>query len=530
MNGGAARIQFEDLIVDERSSEAWPDPKPLPSGLPPVEAFDFALVPEALRPWIDDIATRLQCPPDYVAVAAITALGSVIGRRVGIRPQRKTDWTEFPNLWGVVIGRPGMLKSPAMNAALKPLHRLEAQAAKDNEVALEAYRAGLDHHKLQQQVAASLMKEQMRTQMKKKPPEVKAADEPKPLEEKPISFDVGEPPEEPFPIRYRTNDTSYEKLGELLVANPTGILIERDELISLLRHLDREEQCVARGFYMSGWAGSQPYTFDRIGRGHLHVDAVCLSLLGSTQPARFADYIRKANLGGNGGDGLIQRFNLVVWPDSQPGWKDHDEYPDRQAGEAVWQVFDRVSKMEPMNLGAERGTHDSAPYWRLDDAALEAFRDWRTKLEQRLRSGSLSPAFEGHLAKYRKLIPALTLINHVADAEGGGDIGAAAVLRALAFGKYLESHAHRLYGSGAEAERAAAAAILARIKAKHLKDGFTARDIQRRGWSHLTELEDVQAGLDLLVDHFWLAAVPVPSGPAGGRPTTTYKINLRGVA
>ena len=81
-------------------------------------------------------------------------------------------------------------------------------------------------------------------------------------------------------------------------------MIERDELVSLLQHLDREEQVVARGFYLSGWAGSQPYTFDRIIRGHLHIEAVCLSILGNTQPARIGPYIRRANSEG-GGDGLI---------------------------------------------------------------------------------------------------------------------------------------------------------------------------------------------------------------------------------
>ena len=36
-------------------------------------------------------------------------------------------------------------------------------------------------------------------------------------------------------VRYRTNDATYEGLGELLISNPTGILVERDELTSLLR-------------------------------------------------------------------------------------------------------------------------------------------------------------------------------------------------------------------------------------------------------------------------------------------------------
>jgi hypothetical protein len=51
----------------------WPEPKPLPSGLPPVEPFNSEFLPVALAPWVNDISARLQCPPDYVAVAAIWA-------------------------------------------------------------------------------------------------------------------------------------------------------------------------------------------------------------------------------------------------------------------------------------------------------------------------------------------------------------------------------------------------------------------------------------------------------------------------
>ena len=120
--------------------------------LGPVAAFNSKFLPNALAPWVDDIAERLQCPPDYVAVSAVVALGSVIGRRVGIKPQAKTDWIEYPQSWGMFIGPPGMLKSPAMQEALGPLHHLEAEAAKENEIAREAYKANIDAFKLRQQV------------------------------------------------------------------------------------------------------------------------------------------------------------------------------------------------------------------------------------------------------------------------------------------------------------------------------------------------------------------------------------------
>jgi len=36
----------------------------------------------------------------------MTGLGAVIGRKIGIRPQKKHPWTEVPNLWALLIGRP----------------------------------------------------------------------------------------------------------------------------------------------------------------------------------------------------------------------------------------------------------------------------------------------------------------------------------------------------------------------------------------------------------------------------------------
>jgi uncharacterized protein DUF3987 len=119
-----AIARVREKLRAERSTQSggqeqreWPEPKPLPSGLAPVEPFSADFLPDALAPWVNDIANRLQCPPDYVAVAALTSLGSVIGRRIGIKPQARADWIEIPNVWGCFIGRPGMLKSPAMNEA-----------------------------------------------------------------------------------------------------------------------------------------------------------------------------------------------------------------------------------------------------------------------------------------------------------------------------------------------------------------------------------------------------------------------------
>jgi putative DNA primase/helicase len=490
----------------------WPAPISLPRGLSKIDDFNLAFLPDAIAPWVRDIAARLQCPADYVAIAAMTALGAVIGRRIGIKPQVKTDWVEVPNAWGMFIGRPGVMKSPAMGEALKPIHHLEAEAAKDNEIALQAYLAGVDAFKLRKSVKASLEKDAL-----KKDREAK------------VEFDLGHEPQEPRPVRYRTNDSSYEAIGELLIANPTGILIERDELVSLLCQLDRDDQAVARGFYLSGWSGQQPYTFDRIIRGHRHIEAACISVLGNTQPSRIAEYVRRANRDGGGGDGLLQRFGLLVYPDPPATWKDVDEYPDADARNAAWDVFDRLAKLtdaDAIALGARKGPYDKLPCLRFDAEAGAEFLDWRKDLEARLRGGELSAALEGHLAKYRKLVPALALMNHLADG-GRGDVAHGALLKALAFAKYLETHARRVYGASEAVESAAATAILARIRRGHLEVEFTARDVQRKDWSGLTDREHIQRGLDLLCELDHLAEVKEPVGAQGGRPKVRFIINPR---
>jgi hypothetical protein len=52
-------------------------------------------------------------------------------------------------------------------------------------------------------------------------------------------------PERPVDRCYITSDSTYEALGELLTGNPNGLMVHRDELVALLRTLDREEFAAA---------------------------------------------------------------------------------------------------------------------------------------------------------------------------------------------------------------------------------------------------------------------------------------------
>lgn len=498
-----------------KGRDDWPDPHPLPDSLLPVASFDLELMPDVTRPWTADVAERMQCPPDYIGVSTMVALGTMIGRKVGIRPKAQDDWTVIANMWGLIIGRPGVLKSPSMEETLRPLRALEAAAVETLKKQMVEYQlnaaAAKLRHALNVKRAAQILKDNPK------------ADIGGWLEEEELT--------EPTLERYIANDTNVASLGVLLQQNPNGILVFRDEIISLLDTLDREDYVSEKGFYLTGWNGDSRYTFDRIGRGlHLTIEAICLSMLGGTPPGRISQYLTRAIHGGHGDDGLIQRFGLMVWPDVSSDWNHVDRWPDKDAKAAVRDVFKRLDDLDWRGINAKRdmgvnGDEEGLPYLRFGFDAHDLYLDWQTKLEHRLRSGELHVAMESHLAKYRKLVPGLSLICHLADGSSG-PVGVASVQRAIGWASYLETHARRAYGSVTVAAADTAKAILKKVRSGDLKNEFRSRDVWRPGWSRLTDREAVHAGLLLLVDYEWLAQRRIETM---GRPATVYMVNPKAI-
>lgn len=494
-----------------QQNDEWPDPQPLPEGLPHVAPFDYEMLPDSLQSWTKDVCERMQCPPDFMAVGIMVGLGSVIGRKIAIRPQAHDDWTETPNLWALAVGRPGVLKSPAIEKALSPLKRLAAKADEWYQQELANYEQLAKLEKIKNEEGEKEARKALR---------------------KALDTDIShllntEKLEPPVLKRYIANDTTAAALGELHRQNLNGLLVFRDEMVSLLKSLDRDDSAEARGFYLTGWNGNSSYTFDRIGRGmNLHIPAVCLSLLGSTQPGRIEDYVRAAVYGGAGDDGLFQRFGLLVWPDIERAWTNVDRLPDVNAKQEAHRVFEYLDALNPVNIGAQQDTdHNGVPdgrfYLRFEAAAQVLFLNWRNKLEAELRSDKLHPALESHLAKYRKLVPSLALILHLADA-GTGPISRKAMIKALKWAIYLKSHAKRVYASVANIKISAAKAILQKLRKGALVSPFTAREVYRNGWAYLTDPEMVQNALDILIEFNFIERRQVTTA---GRPTCVYILN-----
>lgn len=467
-------------------------PQPLPDALGKVAPWSYDLLPNIFTDLVRDTAERTQCPPDFVAVSLVCAAGAVIGRSRSIHPKQKDDWTVTPNLWGALVGKPSAMKSPAIGSGLSPINRLEAQAR-------ERYKeATLEH-----EITAELNEMALKDTRKRAEAMLKKGDK---VGAKMLMMEAAGGASKPIQARYTINDSSVEKLGELLNENPNGLLLVRDELSGWLSKIQSEDGAVERAFYLESFDGTGTFVYDRISRGTIFIESCCLSLIGGIQPARIAPLIR-GSVSGASDDGMVQRLQLAVWPEDQHDWQLVDRWPNKAVREAVSATFHKLDRLRDTERSTLRFTAE----------AQALFYDWYVEHMRESRSDDLHTALQSHYLKMPKTIAGLALIFELIENDSAEQVSATSTVRALDWADYLKSHALRLYGASIHAPLIAARLILQRRD--KLPEPFTPRELCLKKWAGLGTMEEVNDALTILADHDYLVGYIAETG---GRPSMRY--------
>ena len=481
----------------------WQKPEPIQSELPPVESFSEDFLPDSFRPLVADVADRMQVPIDYPAVAGIVSVAGSVNRRATIQPKANdTKFVVTPNLWGGIVAPPGFMKSPVIQAGTRPLVQIQEAWRGEYQQAMDNYARQGEEFELR----LGAWREQFKAASKNG----KVA--PSRPEDK---------PDEPSLRRLIVNDATFEALHEIMNANPAGVLVIRDELTGWWSQLDRAGREGERSFFLQAWNGDTGFDIDRIGRGHIHVDACCLSMLGGIQPGRLRSYLVDALKDGPGNDGLIQRFQVLVWPDTEAKWRYVDREPDATAEQQTTRIFGKLVEMDAENPARFRFAPD----------AQGLFIEWLAALEAKIRGHELHPALISHLSKYRSLMPSLALLFHLVDIAAGKaateTVSLDSTQRAAAWCDYLESHARRVYSCIVTPQLRAARELAEKINQRKVgADGFfSCREVYLKGWSGLDSPEAVKQAAEVLQDARWVRDVSTQSGPFGGRPSNRYEVN-----
>jgi hypothetical protein len=486
-----------------RGEDDWPTPEPLLDELPPVLPFDEELMPDSFRPWVADVSERMQIPPDFAAAAVVVCLAGVTNRRATIQPKAcDSGWINPLNLWGGIVAPPGFLKSPTLGTVTAPLYAIE-------RVWREEFETELDEYKTEKE-AADLRLETWKAQMRE-------------------TFKKGTTPplrpgtslREPTQKRLIVGDATFEKLHELMAENPAGLLVVRDELSGWMSQQDRPGREGERAFSLECWNGNGGHTIDRIGRGSISVPACCLSMLGGITPGRLRSYLTDALEDRPGNDGLLQRFQVLVYPDCPPDWHYVDRPPDARSEQQAFRIFQKLAELEPEN----------SIRMRFDPDAQELFVAWLAELEAKIRGGEMHAALIAHLAKYRRLMPAIAALFELADGVAVDRMSETVRLRqaqrGAAWCEFLESHARRVYASVVSPQLRVARELADKIRQRKIgaSGSFSCREVYWKGWRGLDSPAAVKQAAELLEDAGWVRRLGAESGPLGGRPGDRFAVN-----
>lgn len=504
---------LDSLEAAQAVTRGWPAPREIKTELPAAPAFQAkALLPDALAAFVMDEADRMPCAPDYIAAALIVSLGSVIGARCGLKPKRRDDWIVTPNLFGGIVGDPSAKKSPALSTVTRFLDRLEVKEAEKLDEAMKVYEAEMAAFDAHQSAVKASMKKAASGKGNSDGMALAMAEMKNLL-----------PPEKPHERRFKSNDSTVEKLGDLLVNNPQGLLVFRDELIGLLASWEKEGREGDKAFYLEGWNGTSGFNIDRIARGSLHIKNLCLSVFGGIQPELLERYLAGISTSLDN-DGRIQRFQVLVYPDGV-AWEWRDRYPVKGAREAVRDLFDRLAHFDPVQDGAAPADDFvKLPHFHFDDEAQEIFVAWCTELHTVHIATEHNPLMRQHFGKFEKLFCSIALILHVSE-NGIGPVLGASALRAAAWCEYLAGHARRVYGLVEASKVNTARMVGRRIADGKLLDGFTLRDVVRKQWTGVTTSLQAEGALATLEEHGWIQGEETDNPT--GRPTTRYYVNPR---
>jgi putative DNA primase/helicase len=231
-------------------------------------------------------------------------------------------------------------------------------------------------------------------------------------------------------------------------------------------------------------------------------------------------------------DGFLQRFQVLVYPDTYPEWT----APELQAPTNKY-ALERVMKVVTCLNNLEQNGTDSSLEPRLLKFSSEAqaeFNQWHDTLERRIRPGgdlATDSAYKSWYAKTKSLCVSLAAIFHLCDLADQDrawnddlePISLDALLMALDWCDYLEQHAKKIYALELNPDQAAAHTVVKLIEDKKIRDGSTLRDVKQ---ANRTISRIIERGVFALESLGWLRIEETrATGKLDGRPKEIIRLH-----
>ncbi len=491
----AIRAEVETLATTADAESVTPD-APAVSAYTP---FPVDVLPEPIRSFITGAAKAIGCDPSYIALPLLSALAAAIGNthRIAL----KGGWTEPAILWTAIIGESGTMKTPAFMLAMKAIRKAQSESFKE----YDAKRAEWEAEHLRYEAELTAWKREAAKGR----------------------GDAGDPPTKPAaPIarRYIVSDTTTEALAPILLGNPRGVLLARDELAGWFGSFDRYAKSGKAGADSAHWLSmhnGEALTIDRKTGipPTIHVPSASVSITGGIQPGILAAAMGREHHE----SGMLARLLFAMPPRTVKRWTEADVDPASEA--AVAAVFSRLFglTMEADDNG------DECPC--LVTLATDGKAAWvqfynEHAGEQVDLSGDLSAAWsklEGYAARLALVIHLTRFAASDATLRDPARVDEASIAAGVVLARWFGDEAKRVYAILSESDDDREARRLVEWIARK-GCAVTARDLTHGLRAYRGDPDAASTALgELVAAGFGCWESPAP-GPKGGAPAKRFRL------
>lgn len=255
----------------------------------PLNAF-----PAKIQDMVLALARQENYSIEYMMASLLAAVSTAIGNAVNIRI--RGGWISNPVLYMILVGRPGMGKTPPLDFAFRPIRKHDAKVVKQFKSEMEQYNNIIESNKGKKEDCAPL-------------------------------------PEKPILRRTVISDFTPEALMRALDDNQRGIVVYVDEIMGMFNAVNQYSKGQLIEQLLTAFSG-KPLDISRCSMPiPIHIEHPFINMVGTMQTTRMHELIDK----GYKDNGLIDRI-IFVYPSSQ-------EISDWQDEGNTFATFDKYSSM-----------------------------------------------------------------------------------------------------------------------------------------------------------------------------------------
>ena len=459
------------------------------SGVLQYRPFPVEALPEPVCSFVAEASGAIGCDPAYIALGVLAGLAASIGntRRIVL----KKGWTEPSVLWAAAVGESGTWKSPALDAALAPLRRIQGKAIDEYRVERKAYEEELERYNQAKRSRRRSERDEDLTS-----------------------------PEPPVPWRILCSDITVEALACLLQNAPRGLLVVRDELSGWIKGFDqyKKVQGAEAAHYLSMHRAGDLLVDRKTNSEIIYVRRAAVSVTGGIQPKMLTRVLGEEHLD----NGLAARLLLAMPPRRPKRWTDAEVSQSTAAD-----FGDLYTDLLELQFGVDEEGNQIPIDLGLSVSGKEAWVRFYNEhaLEQIQREGDLAASFsklEGYCARFALIVHVIRCQSGDPTLECENAVDAGSVQAGVALTRWFAHETERVYAELGIAPAPPPSSNLQEVISRH-GGRISVRELMQASRRYRGSADVARGALQQLVEFGLGRWVPSSAG-AVGRPTEVFEM------